>query len=106
VLWKPYGCDGLQVIGLNTKETDPFNDILPALSQITFPVLDDFGHSNLYFQDLGWVSAFPLNVIVDGDGIIRFAYRGHAVAGMEMVIQELLGGGSDGSLLGNCQEEN
>ena len=106
MLWKPYGCDGLQVIGLNTKETDPFNDILPALSQITFPVLDDFEHSNLYFQALGWVSAFPLNVIVDGDGIIRFAYRGHAVTGMELVIQDLLGEGTPASALGNCPEEN
>ena len=94
------------MIALNTKESDPFNDVLPALSQITFPVLDDFEHSNLYFQDLGWVSAFPLNVIVDGEGIIHFAYRGHALDAMELVVKELLQKSLGSPAPGLCPQEN
>jgi peroxiredoxin len=88
-LYKKFGKDGLQVIGISVD--DSLKDVQAFLSKvpISFPILLDKGDVNESYR----VTGLPTGFIVGKDGIIRNVHRGFGkefIAIYEKEIQELL----------------
>ena len=78
------------MFAVNAKPVDPFGALLPAIAQLSFPALSDHSLTSNLFVDQSSVSVFPLNVIVDGSGVVRMVSKAHSIAGMKDVIESLL----------------
>ena len=89
-MWKPYGCDGLMVFAVNAKEIDPFGALLPEVAQLTFPLLNDVSSTSSLFLDQSNVSPFPLNVLVDWEGRVRFVSQAHSIPVLADQVEALL----------------
>lgn len=83
-------CGGVQVFAVNAKPVDPFGAVLPAVAQLSFPSVSDHSMTSTLFVDQSSVSVFPLNVIVDGSGVVRMVTQAHSIDGMKGLIHSLL----------------
>ena len=89
-LWKPRKCGDFQAYAVNAKPVDPFGALLPSVAQVDFPALSDHSMTSTLFVDQSSVSVFPLNVIVDADGVIRMVSQAHSIEAMAGTVDSLL----------------
>jgi hypothetical protein len=94
--WQVYQDEGLVMLGI-----DPDDDDYMQLSEVenfcstlgtTFPVgIEDSMTYELLTSSFEGVNPYPVDVIVDKRGIIRYVAREYDPAAMQTVIEELLG---------------
>lgn len=91
-----YGAQGLSVVALDPDRFDAANvDALSAYVDAlgpTFPVgLETTRTYDLFSDAHDGVSPFPVDVVVDQDGVIRYIAREYDPDALEAVIVDLLG---------------
>ena len=93
--WRVYESQGLMVIGI-----DPDRDDYTRISEVenfcntlgvTYPVgVEETSNYNLFRENFDGTNPYPVDIIVDKQGIIRYVAREYDPAAMEAVIQTLL----------------
>lgn len=90
-----YQSEGLVMIGIDPDEEDYTQ--LPELANfcetldVTYPVgVEETTSYELFGSAFDGTNPYPVDVIVDKQGIIRYVAREYDPAAMEAVIQELL----------------
>ena len=96
--WQEYRDDGLKVIAINANTLD-VNDI-PGLTAYvewlgppTYPIATEVPGQGTYAEitaSYEGSNPFPVNIIIDKQGIIRYIAREYDPFTMDAVIQELL----------------
>lgn len=93
-LWGPLRDDGVVVVGVNTGGL--FNDdtvarieAFIAQTGVTFPVVRDHDQVKAYDTGLA-ISPFPVDVVIDRDGVIRYVSAGYDADTLLAVVQSLL----------------
>lgn len=93
--WQTYASEGLTMIGI-----DPDDDDYTQLAEVqnfcedvgvTYPVgVEDSMTYELFRDNFAGTNPYPVDVIVDKQGIIRYVAREYDPVAMEAMIQELL----------------
>lgn len=93
--WQTYGSEGLVMIGVDPDDDDYTQ--LPEVQSfcedvgITYPVgVEDSMTYELFRENFDGTNPYPLDVIVDKQGIIRYVAREYDPVAMDAMIQKLL----------------
>lgn len=100
--WQPYKDKGLQIIAIDPgglggvnggASTDDMAGVQAYISHlaVTYPVgLEETANYTLYKQNFVGQNPFPVDIIVDKNGIIRYLAREYDAPTMLQVVDELL----------------
>jgi peroxiredoxin len=92
-IWQPYSADGVVVLGLNVtglwaaNDSAELVDLFIAQSAVTFPVAMDDGQSFQSWGPAPDTSPFPLDVVIDREGIIRYVAREYSSDDLRAAIE-------------------
>lgn len=94
-IWQPYRDQGVQVLGLSGAglfggESDATVRAFRDQTGATFPLLLNDVSYNRYGRSDGTISPYPLDVIVDREGIVRYLRHEFDGEAMEATLQRLL----------------
>ena len=91
---EPYAADGLVVWGLHAMEVNGVTDAaIEAFGQehgVAFPLMRDSAGTYFGYLHGDWHSPFPLDVVIDRQGTVRYVDTRFVPDALEQVIQELL----------------
>lgn len=93
-IWNDLGAQGLVIVGLNTgglSGTDSHNiaDFI-AQTGVTFPIATDDGNTFGAWAAGPAISPFPLDVVVDRTGVVRYLTREYNAAELRAAIERAL----------------
>jgi hypothetical protein len=96
--WQKYADDGLRVIAIDSNALDVAN--VPLLTEYvnwlgppTFPVATEAsgqGSYTMFSGEYEGSNPFPVDIIIDKQGAVRYIAREYDPAAMDAIIQELL----------------
>lgn len=96
-IWQRFKDRGVQVVGLDPGglmggDTPEILEAFREQTGVTFPIGWDPDLSYATFRPAGGdsISPFPLDVIIDRDGVIRYVNREYEASAMTAVIESLL----------------
>ena len=91
-IWQAYQNQSVQVIGANSSNGDDASTVQLFVDQtgITFPVGFDTNNSYQQFRTDTQISPYPLDVIIDADGIVQYVNMEYDPEAMINVIEGLL----------------
>ncbi len=88
------GEDGLVVWGLHAMEvegvTDDAIEAFAADHGATFPLMRDADETFFRYLHGDWTSPFPLEVVIDQQGIVRYVETRYVPEELEQVLEGLL----------------
>ncbi len=91
-IWEEYQDEDFTMIAMNTAEGRNLVAELVDEYGLTMPVgLGNWSHYNLYGRNSGGFTPFPVDFIVDQEGVIRYRATEYDPALMTSVIENLLG---------------
>jgi hypothetical protein len=93
--WEPYEFEGLVVIGIDPDDDDYTQ--LPEVANfcedvgVTYPVgIEETMTYELFGDSFAGTNPYPIDVIVDKQGIIRYVAREYDPVAMQEMVEELL----------------
>lgn len=93
--WQNYQSEGLVVLGIDPDEEDYTQ--IPELENfcetlgVTYPIgVEETATYEMFGSAFAGTNPYPVDVIVDKQGIIRYVAREYDPAAMQAVIEELL----------------
>lgn len=94
-IWQPYAGQDIQVLGLSGSglfgtESASTLEAFRDQTNVTFPLLMGDTTINTYANPDGAISPYPIDVIVDKQGIIRYLRHEFDAEAMQATIEQLL----------------
>lgn len=87
-----YGAEGLVVLGLlsgsraDAADLDAFLDATGA----TFPILIDTADTYSEYDNVGAISPYPIDLVIDADGTIVYLARTYEPAALRAAVESVL----------------
>lgn len=94
-IWQPFQDEGVVVLGLSGgglfgTESAATIEAFRDQTNVTFPLLLGDNTVGAYAKPDGSISPYPVDVIVDRDGVIRYLRHEFDAEAMRAVIEQLL----------------